>query len=96
VPSCIGLSLHHAFAYGVPVISDDSIIYQSSEAEILKNRINGLTYKSFDAKDLANKIDILIRNKKLRSYLSKNAIKTLLSVNKLEDKVKKFSDVILN
>lgn len=96
VPSCIGLSLHHAFAYGVPVISDDSKIYQSSESEILKNRINGLTYKSFNAKDLANKIDILIRNKKLRSYLSKNAIKTILSVNKLEDKVKNYSDVILN
>jgi len=96
VPSCIGLSLHHAFAYAVPVITDNSVTHQSSEAEILKNRINGLTYKSFDAKDLACKIDILIKNKKLRNYLSKNAIKTILSFNKLEDKVNNYLKVILN
>jgi glycosyltransferase involved in cell wall biosynthesis len=96
VPSCIGLSLHHAFAYGVPVITDNSIMHQSSEAEILFNNINGLTYKSLNIKDLANKIDILIRDKKLRSYLSKNALRTIASSNKLEDKVKKYSDVILN
>ena len=72
------------------------MMYQSSEAEILYNNINGLTYKSSNIKDLASKIDILIRDKKLRSYLSKNALKTISSSNKLEDKVKKYSDVILN
>lgn len=76
VPSCIGLSLHHAFAYSKPVISDDCIETQSSEFELLKDGTNGLTYEAGNAEDLAQKITYLLSNRTILKDMGVNALKT--------------------
>ena len=90
VPACIGLTIHHAFAYGVPVITDDDDITQSSESELLKNGYNGLRYKSNNSADLSSKINLILKKNKLQNKMSKNAFKTLHVNYKLEDKVARF------
>jgi glycosyltransferase involved in cell wall biosynthesis len=89
VPSCIGLSLHHAFSYGLPVITDNCIDTQSSESELLYNRINGLNYEAGNASSLASVIKEIIEDNKLRAMLSKNASQTIMA-NSLEHKTYRY------
>jgi glycosyltransferase involved in cell wall biosynthesis len=93
VPACIGLSIHHSFAYGLPVITDDDYETQSSESEILKNNFNGLKYKSNNPTDLSKKINLILKYRNLQKKMSKNALNTSHN-NKLEDKVDKFTKAL--
>jgi len=55
------------------IISSDSC----SNKEFVKDKKNGLIFKSKDPKDLANKIERIIDNEYLRTRLSKNAFRYL-------------------
>lgn len=94
VPSCIGLSIYHSFAYGIPVITDNDIKKQSSEFEILKENYNGLTYNYNNPNDLSNKILRILNNKLLQKKLSKNAVNTIFNGNRMEDKVNRFIEAV--
>ena len=48
-----------------------------SNKEFVKDKKNGLIFKSKDPKDLANKIERIIDNEYLRTRLSKNAFRYL-------------------
>jgi len=61
-----------ANALGIPVIATDGV-----PEEVIKDRFNGLKYKFGDVKALAEKMDKLMIDEKLREELSKNAIKNV-------------------
>lgn len=94
VPSCIGLSLHHSFAYSVPVITDDSVETQTSEFDIVLNGINALTYESGNAKDLANCLVKILSDNKFQKRLSKASRQTILNGNRIADKARRFSRIL--
>jgi glycosyltransferase involved in cell wall biosynthesis len=71
--TCIGLSIHHAMAYGVPVITDDDPRTQTAEFEVLEDGGNGLLYRAGDARDYADKICCILEDPDLRSRLSRRA-----------------------
>lgn len=91
IPTCIGLSAHHAMAYGLPIITDDSYIYQATESELLINGLNGLTYNEGDVCDFKEKILYLINNDELRAELSNVATKTVKYAYPMSSKVCNFS-----
>jgi glycosyltransferase involved in cell wall biosynthesis len=55
-PANIGLSLLHAFGYGLPVVTSDDLAAQNPEIEALENGNNGLLYTAGDAHALAEAI----------------------------------------
>ncbi|WP_347255931.1 glycosyltransferase [Brachymonas denitrificans] len=89
VPTCIGLSAHHAMSYGVPVVTDDSLDSQASEFSILTHGLNCLTYQEGDPKDLATAIDTLISEPILRDALRKNTSLTI-RFNSIDKKCSNF------
>lgn len=87
-PSNIGLSLMHAFGYGLPAITDHE--YQTHNPEIwaLVNGLNGLTFPPNDIDALALKLIKLYKDEVLREKLSKNAIITVkenFNIDKMVD-----------
>ena len=94
MPTCIGLSAHHAMAYSLPIVTDDSLAFQASEFDILSNGLNSLTYKEGDVKDFSRKISYVCENPSFREFLSKNALQTV-KVHSLNKKVNNFIEYVL-
>ncbi|MFW8602473.1 glycosyltransferase family 4 protein [Desulfobacterota bacterium M19] len=87
-PGAIGLSLLHAFAYGLPVITHNIIKEHNPEIAALKNGKNGLLFKKNDPVDLAKKISNMfsdIARFRKRAYL---AVTDEYSYEKLIGRVK--------
>ena len=65
-PGRIGLSLIHAFSYGLPVILNDNPQDHGPEYVVFKPGENGIAFKYMDYSDLASKIDESLGNPKIR------------------------------
>jgi len=68
-----GYSIAEAMSCGLPAISTD----MSGPREIIRNMEDGFIIPSRDAKELADKIEILMKNKVIYSKFSGNAIKNI-------------------
>lgn len=90
VPTFIGLSAHHAMAYGVPVVTDDSLDSQGSEFDILSNGLNSFLYKEGDPHDMARVLEKIINDPILREQMSINARATVERVHNLDNKARQF------
>jgi glycosyltransferase involved in cell wall biosynthesis len=75
-PRNIGLSLLHAFGYGLPVITDDNLAGQNPEIEALRDGENGLLYPAGDVGGLAAAISRALSDESLRQRLSAEAERT--------------------
>lgn len=64
-PGRIGLSLIHAFSYGLPVILNDNPQDHGPEYIVFKPGENGISFKYRDCNDLALKIDESLSNPKI-------------------------------
>lgn len=73
-PGTIGLSLLHAFAYGLPVVTHDVIKEHGPEISALKDEVNGATFARNNEVELSKKIQNILNNKE---YYSKNARETI-------------------
>lgn len=76
-PTSIGLSILHAFGYGVPVITSDGPKEHSPEFFALRPNENGLTYRSGDESHFAEQILLVLRDSALRARLSAGARNTI-------------------
>lgn len=76
-PSNIGLSLIHAMAYGVPVVTSDRISAHGPEIRALKDGETGLLFRNGDARDLAAKINALLEDDLCRVRMSARAMQTV-------------------
>lgn len=90
MPTCIGLSAHHAFSYSLPVVTDNNLLDQASEFDILSNGLNSIIYESGNINSFERSILSIIDNEDLQLFLSKNALRTILSVNSLDNKCKNY------
>lgn len=93
-PANIGLSIMHAFGYGLPVITDSNYKAHNPEIWAFKNGENGLAYKPGDYCDLANKISQLYDDNDLRRRLSINAIQTIKTKYTIPNMVEGFMAAI--
>ena len=69
-PSAIGLSLIHAFTYGLPVVTDNDLLNHNPEIEALKPGVNGLLYRAGDATDFARAILEIVTRPDLQAHMS--------------------------
>jgi len=90
IPSAAGLSLLHAFCYGLPVITDNDMQKHGPEIEALVNGENGFVCEKNDIEDFIEKIHLVLTDEDLRKKLSKNAIKTILQEYNINNMVKGF------
>ena len=90
VPTCIGLSAHHAMCYGVPVVTDDSLDSQASEFDIIADGLNALTYREGDVASLAGAIARLTADPALRASLAANALRTVELRHNISNKASNF------
>ncbi|MDA8959596.1 glycosyltransferase [bacterium] len=58
-PKNVGLSLIHALAYGVPVLTGDDLASHNPEVCALKDGVNGAFFRHGDAAALAEKVEAL-------------------------------------
>lgn len=75
-PANIGLSILHAFGYGLPVITSDKTEAQNPEIICLQTNENGLTYQDGKSSDLARTLLYVLENNSIRQRLSENAYQT--------------------
>lgn len=84
VPTCVGLSGHHAFAYGLPVVTDDNLLEQASEFEILCHGVNARIYESSNLESYYQELTTILDNEDHARMLSENARRTVQDIYSLD------------
>lgn len=88
-PAAIGLSILHAFGYGLPVITHNDSNYHGPEFSAMVENYNSVTYRKDDYQDLVDKILFCLDNKETIEKLGNNARKTVqekFNVNKMVER----------
>ena len=86
-PENIGLSLLHAFGYGLPVVTSDHIQAHNPEIEALEHGRNGLLYRDGNVDDLADKLDLILSNPQRRKEMANSALATVSELFTLDQMV---------
>lgn len=76
-PANIGLSLIHAFGYGVPTVTSDLVEAQNPEIEAFRDGVNGQFYREGDLDSLVETLDRVLADAALRRRLSAGALDTV-------------------
>ena len=76
-PSHIGLSLQHAFAYGLPVVTHGDRDSQAPELEALVDGENGLLYERGNLEDFTAKLQMLVEDDGLQKRLGAAALEAV-------------------
>jgi len=77
VPTCIGLTAHQSLSYNVPIITDNSVINQASEFEILVSGYNSVIYEEGDISELCKIIERLYDDRDFLNRLGSNCMVSL-------------------
>ena len=95
-PVAIGLSILHAFGYGLPVVTSDDFASHNPEIEALRPGDNGLAYRNGDVEDFAAKMLACMNDNNARARMSEAAMQTVRSPDGfcIERMVKGFMDAI--
>lgn len=87
-PVNIGLSLIHAMAYGVPVVTSNRMTAQNPEIEAFKDGVNGCCYQDGDVGALAGVLGLVLSDATLRERLRDGATATVtqdFNISKMVD-----------
>lgn len=93
-PENIGLSIMHAFGYGLPVVTSNLVKKHNPEIYSLTNKKNGLTYTNGSVNSLAKTLRTILNNNKQRVSLSNEALITVESKFNIKKMTSGFIDAI--
>lgn len=93
-PTQIGLSILHAFGYGLPVITGDDPVAQNPEAAALREGINGKQFRSGNWQHLAEVCSSLLRDPAVQSKMSAAAHSTAVNDFSMDRMVAGFQSLI--
>lgn len=93
-PGAIGLSLIHAFAYGLPVVTHESVEAQMPEFEAFRDGINGVAFKRGSEADLSAKLNRLLGNPNWRSRLAAEAKQTVFQRYTMDHMTERFTAAV--
>lgn len=93
-PVNLGLSLLHAFGYGLPVITSNHIQGHGPEIEALIHESNGLLYRDGDLQSLVERIEYFLKYPDQRDAYSCRALETVLHNYSLDTMQEGFQQVI--
>ena len=88
------MSIHHALAYGLPVLCTDDLNANGPEIEALAPGVNGLTYRDGDAADLARQLGRMLADDALIVSLRANARRVIDERFNVRRMVGGFADAI--
>lgn len=91
-PGSVGLSLIHAFAYGLPAIIHNSSNQHMPEYSAFESNYNGVLFNHGDKYSLANTIDNL--DIKLLNVMKKNSYDTVTETYNTTDMAERFSKLV--
>lgn len=94
-PGAIGLSLIHAFSYGLPVLTHNNAAHQMPEFEALVPGENGLVFREGDSNDLACQLAKLLESDDLFGKLSAKARKTAREDYSMSRMISRFKEAVL-
>ena len=94
-PGPIGLSVLHAFSYGLPIITNDNYNLHGPEFSTFINNKHGLLFAHKDVNDLALKINEFFKNKKSQKKYKKNILNLIESNYSLENMAQFFSNILI-
>jgi len=75
-PSAIGLTMLHAFGYGLPVVTHDDRTQQMPEIAALRDGVNGVLFRQGDVRSLVESLLGIVRAPAIRSRLAEEALRT--------------------
>lgn len=93
-PGAIGLSLMHAFGYGLPVVTHDNPVNHNPEFAALRHRENGLLFRENSIVDLAAQIHEVVRSPALRGSLAAKALETVNGEYSMDGMVRRFQGAV--
>jgi glycosyltransferase involved in cell wall biosynthesis len=93
-PSNVGLSLFHAFGYGLPALLGNDFSKCNPEIYAFRAGYNGLTFEDANPISLSEKISSLIMDPAFQKTLGENASKTAAEVVTLDNMVAGFVEAI--
>ena len=73
-PVAVGLSVMHAFGYGLPVLTSDDLASHNPEINAIRDGVNGMLYREGDVRSLADAIIRLAGDPELRRRMSLAAL----------------------
>jgi glycosyltransferase involved in cell wall biosynthesis len=76
-PEAVGLSIYHAFGYGLPVVTSDDIPSHNPEIESLVPGVNGLLYAHRDTSAFARAIESIVDDPRGREGWRSAALETV-------------------
>ncbi len=94
-PGPIGLSLLHAFAYGLPVVTHDNLRNQNPEIAALEPGANGLTFKENDVGDFSSALGKILADPAFQTELSERARSTAHKDYTMAAMVRNFENAVL-
>ncbi|MEM9628870.1 MAG: glycosyltransferase family 4 protein [Pseudomonadota bacterium] len=94
-PGPIGLSLLHAFAYGLPVVTHDNLKNQNPEIAALEPGANGLTFRENDVADFSNALGRILADPAFQRSLSERANTTAHRDYTMAAMVRNFQNAVL-
>jgi len=92
-PAAIGLSLLHAFGYGLPVVTHSNADGQMPEFHTMPPRNRAYCYREGDSTDLANRIIDLIGDDTTRQRLSDDA-RDVAQLNNVDVMAARFMEMV--
>lgn len=93
-PGEVGLSLIHAFAYGLPAIVHRNRAHHMPEIAAFKEGYNGIGFDENDDISLVKALFIMLNDDVQVSVMSENAKETVAKTFNLDDMVERFYNVI--
>lgn len=93
-PRNIGLSILHAFGYGVPVVTCDDRSVQNPEIDALHDGVNGILYKDGDVGSMVEALRRVINDPALAHKMSEAAHRTAMEEFTLKRMVDGFVDAV--
>ena len=93
-PGPIGLSLLHAFAYGLPVVTHDNMRSQNPEIAALTPSENGLLFKQNDIQDFSVNVAKILADPLLQERMGKKAYQTAHGDFTMASMVRNFEEAV--
>lgn len=93
-PAQIGLSILHAFGYGLPVIAGSHPQQRNPELESLEEGVNGFTFPEGDVDQAIKQVQQVINDVDLKRKISSAALRTVSEVYSMDRMVDGFNRAI--
>jgi Glycosyltransferase len=93
-PGAVGLTLLHAFGYGLPVVTHDDRSQQMPEIAALREGTNGVLFRRGDVRSLVESLLGILRAPAVRSHLAEGALRTAREEFNTAVMAQRFSEIV--